>query len=85
MNERPPLQPLHPDYTLLALKLEKFRAMSNEMLIDSLRPNQPGSLKVRIDGTIIDGHHRVKVLRERNVDVDQLPREIIPRVNERKI
>ena len=85
MNERPPWQPLHPDHTLLVLKLETFRAISSEALVESLRPNQPGSLKVRNDGTIVDGHHRIKVLRERNVDVDQLPREIIPRVNEREL
>ena len=26
---------------------------------------------------MLDGHHRIKVLRERNVDVDLLPREVI--------
>jgi len=40
-------------------------------------PGQPGSLKVRSDGTILDGHHRVEVLRERGIDVDQLPREVL--------
>lgn len=28
----------------------------------------------------MDGHHRIKILSERNVDVDQLPREIWERV-----
>jgi hypothetical protein len=26
---------------------------------------------------MIDGHHRIKILRDRGVDVDALPREII--------
>lgn len=43
----------------------------------SLAPGQPGSLKVRDDGTILDGHHRVEVLRQRGLDVDQLPREVL--------
>jgi ParB-like chromosome segregation protein Spo0J len=48
-------------------------------LIDSLKPGQQGSLKVRPDGTIVDGHHRIKILRDRGVDVDSLPCEIIPK------
>ena len=38
---------------------------------------QSGSLKTRSDGTIVDGHHRIKILRDRGVDVDSLPREVI--------
>jgi hypothetical protein len=26
---------------------------------------------------MLDGHHRIKILRDRGVDVDALPREII--------
>jgi hypothetical protein len=48
-------------------------------LIHNLKPGQPGSLKVRADGTMVDGHHRIKVLRDRSIDVDSLPREIIPK------
>lgn len=75
----PPLVPLHPDEALIPSKLEKYRRLTTDELIDSLRPGQVGSLKARPDGTMIDGHHRVKVLRERGVDVDALPREVIPR------
>jgi hypothetical protein len=53
--------------------------MPTHVLIDSLRPGQPGSLKARPDGTIVDGHHRVRVLRDRGVDVDALPREVVPK------
>jgi len=58
-------------------KLDKFRKASTQELIDSLRPNQPGALKARPDGTILEGHHRVFVLKERGVDIDTLPREIL--------
>ena len=44
--------------------------------MESLRPGQAGALKVKRDGTMIDGHHRIKVLRDRGVDVDTLPREL---------
>jgi hypothetical protein len=74
-----PLTPLHPDDQLLAVKLAAYRNLSTDVLIVSLRPGQPGSLKPRPDGTILDGHHRLKVLRERGVDVDRLPREIVPK------
>lgn len=42
-------------------------------------PGTEGSLKVRVDGTIMDGHHRIKVLRRRGGDVNGLPREIVVR------
>ena len=74
-----PLKPLHSDEKLIPSKLEDFRRISNEVLVDSLRPGQSGSLKARPDGTILDGHHRIKVLRERSIDVETLPREIIAR------
>ncbi len=73
-----PPQPLHPDSSLSPAKLEGFRKLPTDALIDSLKPGQPGSLKARPDGTMLDGHHRIKVLRERGVDVDRLAREIIP-------
>jgi ParB-like chromosome segregation protein Spo0J len=44
-----------------------------------LEPGKPGSLKAREDGTVIDGHHRLQVLRDRGVDIDALPREVIPK------
>jgi len=53
--------------------------VSTDALIESLKPGQAGALKTRPDGTVIDGHHRVNVLRNRGVDVDTLPREIIPK------
>lgn len=75
----PPLKTLHPDESLSKPKLIAFGRVPTESLIGSLLPNQQGSLKVRPDGTILDGHHRIKVLRDRGVDVDSLPRKIVSR------
>ena len=74
-----PLKALHGEATLNQVKLERFSRMSTDALIESLKPGQPGALKTRPGGTVMDGHHRVKLLRDRGVDVDRLPREIIPR------
>ncbi len=78
-----PLKPLHPEITLIPSKLAAFSELPTEVLIASLGPGRPGSLKTRSDGTILDGHHRIKVLRDRGVDVDALPRELISRDEER--
>jgi ParB-like chromosome segregation protein Spo0J len=78
-SNQPPLQPLHSDSSLIESKLDKYRKLTEQELIDSLKPGQQGSLKVRPDGTVVDGHHRIKILRDRGVDVDCLPREIIPK------
>jgi hypothetical protein len=75
----PPLKPLHPDSSLSPAKLQEYARASMQELIDSLRPGGPGSLKARPDGTLIDGHHWIKILRDRGVDVDSLPREIMPK------
>lgn len=74
-----PLNPLHPDSSLSPAKLADYGKARTQELMDSLKPGQPGSLKVRPDGTMVDGHHRIKILRDRGVDVDQLPREIVPK------
>lgn len=50
---------------------------TTEALVRSLLPGQEHSLKARPDGTLLEGHHRLHVLRRRGVDVDALPREII--------
>ena len=79
----PPLKPLHPDNSLNIGKLSKFDCLSTEVLLASLVPGQnEGCLKTRPDGTILDGHHRICILRNRGVDVDELPREIIVRGQE---
>lgn len=74
-----PLKPLHPDTSLSPAKLNLIGRVPTEILLHSLLPGQKDSLKARPDGTMLDGHHRIKILRARGVDVDALPREIIVR------
>ena len=76
--KQPPLQSLHPEGSLSHAKLLQYSKLSTQDLIDSLQPGQPGALKVRPDGTVIDGHHRLKILYDRGIDIDALPREILP-------
>ena len=73
----PPLTPLHPASSLSQIKLILYARLTTDQLKISLEPGQPGSLKTRNDGTIIDGRHRIEVLRSRCVNVDDLPREIV--------
>jgi len=74
---QPGLKFLHAEYLLNAVKLSLFRQLSTDELRSSLRLGQPGCLKARPDGTVLDGHHRLSVLMERGEDVNGLPREII--------
>jgi hypothetical protein len=73
----PSLKLLHPDTSLNKGKLAKMGQLSNEALTDSLLPGRQECLKTRPDGTILDGHHRIFVLRQRGVDVDSLPRDVV--------
>ena len=79
MADAPPRKPLHPESSLVAVKLAAFERMSTADLVRSLLPGTRDSLKTRPDGTIIDGHHRVFVLRRRGLNVDALPRDVIAR------
>jgi archaellum component FlaG (FlaF/FlaG flagellin family) len=73
----PNLKFLHAEGALNRVKLDVFRRLSASDLKASLAPGQNGSLKVRVDGTVLDGHHRLTVLVERGENIDRLPREII--------
>jgi protein-tyrosine phosphatase len=73
----PRLTFLHSECSLNRVKLEFFRRLSTGELKSSLVPGKEGALKVRPDGTVLDGHHRLAVLVERGEDIHQLPREII--------
>lgn len=78
----PPLNPLHPDSSLNAAKLAKFDLVSTDVLLASLALEQNGCLKTRPDGTILDGHHRIYILRNRGIDVDKLPRDVVVKEQE---
>jgi hypothetical protein len=73
----PPLQSLHHVTALSQVKLKLYARLTTDQLTQSLAPGHPGSLKTREDETIIDGNHRIEILRGRGIDVDQLPREIV--------
>jgi len=76
-SRMPKLRFLHPHISRSRPKLDEFMRLSTETIKSSLLPGAPGSLKVRPDGTVVDGHHRIYLLMERSEDVEQLPREII--------
>lgn len=75
--DKAPLKALHSEGSLSQPKLTAFRKLSTEELIASLRPGESGALKTKPDGTIMDGHHRLYVLRERGVEIEALPRELL--------
>jgi hypothetical protein len=72
-----PLKSLRPDTSLIQSKLDSFHRIPSDELKKGLAPGQPHCLKARPDGTMLDGHHRVYVLRSRGEDVDSLPREVV--------
>jgi hypothetical protein len=78
--KEPPLERLHPDTTYekgsAKLSLESVRKMSTEEIIKSLKPGAESPLSVKPNGKIVQGNTRIKVLRERGVDVNSLPRTI---------
>jgi hypothetical protein len=74
---KPKLRFLHSAEVLNPVKLETFRRLPSEAIKSALQPGQPGSLRVRPDGTVLDGHHRLFVLLERGENIDLLAREIM--------
>lgn len=49
-------------------------------IIDSLKPGSDAPLTVFPDGVIADGNTRVRILKDRGIDIDTLPREIRERI-----
>ena len=74
----PPLRFLHAEAILSPVKLAQFRLQPTTDRVRSLEPGQPGALKTRPDGTVLEGHHRLAILRERGLEIDALPREVLP-------
>jgi hypothetical protein len=73
---QPPLRPLHRDESLNKVKLAQFERLQSEELLRSLEPGPSNCLRTREDGTMLEGHCLIHVLRGRGVDVDALPRQI---------
>ncbi len=72
-----PLKFLHPDESLNKAKLVQIERLETDLICESLLSGRKECLKAKPDGTLMDGHHRVYVLRCRGVNIDALPREII--------
>ncbi len=73
----PPLKFLHPHSVLNKLKLAQIESLTTEAIILSLQPGCATCLKARPDGTVLDGHHRLFVLRSRGENIDSLPRKVL--------
>lgn len=78
METLPPPKPLRSEASLSNAKLAKLAHLPDEELLRSLQPGSEDCLKAREDGPPLGGHHRIYILRQRGVNVDTLPREIIP-------
>jgi len=78
----PPLRRIHSDQTLETganrIALEYWRQQPTAAIVHSLQPGSIAALKVKPDGRIMDGNTRIKVLEERGVEVNTLPREFLP-------
>jgi hypothetical protein len=76
-----PLRRLHEDKALKQSTLAYFRGQSNDDIVRSLLAEGPENLKMRSDGLVLQGNHRIKVLEERGYDTSQLSEhaEVIPR------
>lgn len=53
-----------------------LRKLDTDAIVRSLRPGAGNveQLTVKVDGTVMQGNHRVQVLMERGYDVNKLPR-----------
>ena len=78
---KPPLRRIHSDQTLETgsgrFSLEYWRKQPTDDIIRSLRPGSPEALRAKPDGRVMNGNVRVRVLEERGVEVNSLPREVV--------
>jgi hypothetical protein len=73
--EEPPLSHIHSDSDLRRnSSYDYWKRQNTSQIVNSLRPGQGEPLTVTPDGRIFDGNTRILVLRERNYDVNSLPR-----------
>jgi uncharacterized protein RhaS with RHS repeats len=70
-----PLTRMHPDSSLSPAALEYWRRQSTNDIIKSLSPGSAEPLKVDpLTGKIWNGNTRTKILQERGVDINRVPR-----------
>jgi hypothetical protein len=85
-DEQPPLRRIHPDSTYESDQrakgsLEYWRNQSTDQIIESLKPGNRNPLLVKPDGGVFDGNTRLKVLEERGVNANSLPRQLYEDLN----
>ena len=66
------LKRLHPDSSLKPRALAHWRAETTEKIVQSLTTPGDEMLRIRPDGTVLQGNHRVKILEERGFDTSIL-------------
>ena len=59
--------------------LEYLRTRPTPEIVESLKPGKPYPLTTKPDGRIMDGNTRTKVLEERGVEINNLPRVELPK------
>jgi hypothetical protein len=78
----PPLKRIHPDSTLdggsSKYSTDYWQSKSTQEILDSLAPSAKEPLSVKPDGRILDGNTRIRILEGRGIDVNSLPRTIVP-------
>jgi RHS repeat-associated protein len=72
-----PLRLIHSPATLSKTILDGLRKKSTQEIVESLKPGLEEALRVKEDGRVMNGNHRITVLLERGVDVNSLPREVV--------
>ncbi len=81
MDEKPQLRLIHSDETLekgiARFSLRFWCKNSTESIVDSLRIGKIEALKIKIDGRILNGNVRCRVLLERGFDINRLEYEVI--------
>jgi hypothetical protein len=68
----PDLKTMHTDRALDKRSLEYWRKQPSEEIVKSLQTPGNERLRIRPDGTVLQGNHRVKVLLERGYDTSKL-------------
>ncbi len=85
-DEQPPLKRIHPDSTCESdqtakSSLRHWRTKPTDHIIESLKPTSADPLLVRPNGDVANGNTRLKVLEERGVNVNTLPRLLYDDLN----
>jgi hypothetical protein len=70
----PELTPLHGNDTLNKDTLDYWRKQSDDNIVKSLTSGGDEQLTIRPDGTVLQGNHRITVLKERGYDTSNLYR-----------